>query len=206
MDTLTLQKKSQEIELTFIELFENVDNLITLLKQESSNEILNGSINEAQKLLSKIIPYQEFYKKLVDAKHEFEKIENNSKDIKSDEKQETEEISQKEVLDYDEEISNNDSDETDHSSFRLPILKALIFMGGSSEKDEVIEHVGKEFKGKLKNSDFEIQNGEKFERWILNLNYEAELMLNEGLLNDSSQKNTWEIAQKGIDYLSKYVK
>ena len=49
-----------EIKKNFNNLFDNVDNFITDLKLKSSEEILNGSITEAQKLLSKIIPYQNF--------------------------------------------------------------------------------------------------------------------------------------------------
>ena len=38
------------------------------MKLHSSEEILNGSVQEAQKLLSQILPYQNFYEKLVEAK------------------------------------------------------------------------------------------------------------------------------------------
>ena len=66
-----------EIKKNFNSLFDNVDNFITDLKLKSSEEILNGSIVEAQKLISKILPYQNFYEKLKDARQAFYEIEIN---------------------------------------------------------------------------------------------------------------------------------
>ena len=64
MDTEELNNTKEEIYSSFTSLFGNVDNLISEMKLKSSEEILNGSVEEAQKLLSQIIPYQKFYEKL----------------------------------------------------------------------------------------------------------------------------------------------
>ena len=204
-----------EIKKNFNILFENVDNFITDLKLKSSEEILNGSITEAQKLLSKIIPYQNFYEKLKIARQSFFDIEIQP-EVKNENKkhvqEETEEIYNdgseedfEEVIDN-EENSKQNNDVTSQNNFRIPILKSLIFLGGSSEENDVIEFVKKDLKTKLTKADFEIPEGYDKERWLTNMYFETATMVDEGLLVHESSNKKWEIAQKGIDYLSKYAK
>ena len=204
-----------EIKKNFNILFENVDNFITDLKLKSSEEILNGSITEAQKLLSKIIPYQNFYEKLKIARQSFYDIEIQP-EVKNENKKhvqdETEEIYNdgseedfEEVIDN-EENSKQNNDVTSQNNFRIPILKSLIFLGGSSEENDVIEFVKKDLKTKLTKADFEIPEGYDKERWLTNMYFETATMVDEGLLVHESSHKKWEIAQKGIDYLSKYAK
>ena len=204
-----------EIKKNFNILFENVDSFITDLKLKSSEEILNGSITEAQKLLSKIIPYQNFYEKLKIARQSFFDIEIQP-EVKNENKkhvqEETEEIYNdgseedfEEVIDN-EENSKQNNDVTSQNNFRIPILKSLIFLGGSSEENDVIEFVKKDLKTKLTKADFEIPEGYDKERWLTNMYFETATMVDEGLLVHESSNKKWEIAQKGIDYLSKYAK
>ena len=196
----------KEIKNTFSSLFKNVDDLITDLKLSSSEEILNGSITEAQKLLAKIIPYQTFYEKLKVAKLAFDEIEGDSENTKVLELDDFETLDQEGI---DVELKENvekKSSEMPQSSFRIPILKALIFLGGSSEEVEVIEFVKKDLKNKLTKEDFEIPQGEDKEKWLSNVYFETAQMMDEGLLSNEASKNKWEIAQKGIDYLGKYAK
>ena len=201
-----------EIKKNFNILFENVDNFITDLKLKSSEEILNGSITEAQKLLSKIIPYQNFYEKLKIARQSFYDIEIQP-EVKNENKkhvqEETEEIYNdgseedfEEVIDN-EENSKQNNDVTSQNNFRIPILKSLIFLGGSSEENDVIEFVKKDLKTKLTKADFEIPEGYDKERWLTNMYFETATMVDEGLFVHKSSNKKWEKAQKGIDYLSK---
>ena len=205
MDNEQLNKSKQEIDSLFASLFENVNNLISEMKHHSSEEILNGSVVEAQKLLSQILPYQKFYDKLQDTKNVFS-------DISSVPKEEIELVKEKmETLDQekiDKEVLkvNEESEITSQINFRIPVLKALIFLGGSSEEIEVTDFVKKEMKRKFTDEDLQVPNGDEKERWLSNLYFETATMIDEGLLNKESSNKNWEIAQKGIDYLSKYAK
>ena len=195
----------EEINETFNSLFGNVDNLISSMKQKSSEEILNGSVVEAQKLLNQILPYQTFYEKLQEAKKVFNQIGSVSAEDIAQAKEKIESLNQEEI-EKEVEKSNNKDEVTSQINYRIPILKALIFLGGSSEEIEVMEFVKKEMKNKFTEKDLDVPEGEEKERWISNLYFETATMVDEGLLSNEAPKNSWEIAQKGIDYLSKYAK
>ncbi len=204
---------ASKIKETFSNLFEDVNNLISEMKLKSSEEILNGSISEAQKLLGEIVPYQNFYEKLKVAKNAFDKIESKSEENEENVEATIEENSEEEVTEEEtaEEVENFEDDDkisiyTPQESFRIPILKALIYLGGSSEEEEIIEFVKKDMKNKLSQSDFDVPEGEDQERWKSSLYFETANMIDEGLLSNESTNKKWEIAQKGIDYLGKFAK
>jgi len=196
-----------KIKESFQTLFGEVDGLISELKLKSSEEILNGSVAKAQELLSQIVPYEKFYKRLKSAKDAFEEIENGSQLKDSEEETKiTEDIEVNKTEEVEEEKEDNDHpDFSSQENFRIPILKALIFLGGSSEEVDVTEFVKKDMKNKLTDIDQEIPDGEDKERWLSSVYFETATMIDEGLLNNDSSKK-WEIAQKGIDYLGKYGK
>lgn len=205
MDKEQLNKSKEEIVTSFSSLFENIDSLISEMKLHSSEEILNGSVEEAQKLLSQIIPYQKFYDELQSAKKAFDDINKVPQEEIELVKEKIEALDQEEI-DKEAQEANEESDITSQINFRIPVLKALIFLGGSSEEVEVTDFVKKDMKKKLTDKDLEIPDGEEKERWLSNLYFETATMVDEGLLSNESANNSWEIAQKGIDYLSKYAK
>lgn len=212
MNSKQLKKSQNEIDESFTSLFKNVDNLISEMKLASSEEILTGSVEEAQKLLQQILPYQKFYDKLNETKGVFDEISGVSKEDLEFAKEKIEALDQEEVdeevkvVNEVPEIIEEESEVTSQINYRIPILKALIYLGGSSEEIEVTEFVHKEMKEKFTQSDLEKPDDGDKENWLNNLYFETATMIDEGLLaNESSNKN-WEIAQKGIDYLSKYAK
>jgi len=86
------------------------------------------------------------------------------------------------------------------------ILSIYIIDEYSSEEIEVTDFVKKEMKKKLTEKDLEVPKGDDKERWLSNLYIETTTMIDEGLLSKESSNKNWEIAQKGIDFLSKYAK
>ncbi len=217
MNEEQITKSKEEINESFSSLFSSVDNLISDMKLQSSEEILNGSVVEAQKLLEQILPYQSFYEKLKETKDVFDKINSVPKEeieqVKEkiealDQKGNSEEVNKKQTQEgkkQKNEVQQPEDEVTSQINYRIPVLKALIYLGGSSEETEVTDFVKKEMKSKLTDKDKEIsENGDK-EVWLTNLYFETATMIDEGLLVKSSDKR-WEIVQKGIDYLSKYAK
>lgn len=156
MEDNKLENSKDIINSSFSSLFNEVDNLISGMKIKSSDEILNGSVAEAQKLLEQILPYQNFYDKLFDAKQVFDEIPNTILESVRPEIEEVEEV-------------NDNAEYTSQINFRIPVLKALIFLGGSSKENEVIDFVKKDMKNKLSERDYEISEGQEHAMWIINL-------------------------------------
>jgi len=205
LDNKQLNKTKEEVISSFTSLFSNVDNLISEMKLHGSEEILNGSVVEAQKLLGQILPYQNFYEKLEEAKRVFDSIESVPIEEIELVREKIEALDQEEI-DREVQEANNEDEITSQVNFRIPVLKALIFLGGSSEEIEVTDFVRKEMKKKLTEKDLETPKGDDKERWLNNLYIETATMIDEGLLSKESSNKNWEIAQKGIDFLSKYAK
>lgn len=212
VNTDQLDQNKAGINESFNSLFSSVDNLISEMKLLSSEEILNGSVVEAQRLLGQILPYQQFYEKLKETKKVFDDIDSIPKSEIESTKEKPETLDQEkineelEALNAESEELDNDSDITSQNNFRIPILKALIYLGGSSEEVEVTQFVQKEMKNKLTKKDLEILDGADKELWLNNLYFETATMVDEGLLTKEENAKNWEIAQKGLDYLSKYSK
>ncbi len=141
MNIKQLNKNKQEINESFTSLFGNVDNLIAEMKLTSSEEILNGSVVEAQKLLGQILPYQTFYEKLREAKNVFDEISGISKEDIKNVKEKIEALDQEEVNNEIVE-ANQESEITSQINFRVPILQKInrfpkILLEWDGEKGEL---------------------------------------------------------------------
>ncbi|GEM_PF-2242269 len=199
-----------EILHAFENVYDKINDYVSGLKQQSSDEILNGSLEKAQKLLNELVPYENVVKKLTEAKELFDQINKgqNGESGKVEEKNEqNDENDSDEFFDPQalEEETGNDV-LTPESEFRIPMLKGLIYLGGSAAIDEVIGFVKKDMKNKLTGKDTEIINDDGLEKWHESLLIESERMIEEGLITNEKKEGYWEIVQKGIDYLSKHGK
>lgn len=92
---------------------------------------------------------------------------------------------------------------TPEFAFRLPILQVLQQMGGSGKVNEVVNRVGKAMHDSLKSVDFEPLASEPNEqRWRNTAQWARLQLVEEGLLKDGSKRGTWEISDKGREFLS----
>lgn len=209
-NNISSQFSNEEIHSAFNLVFDTINGYVGNLKKESSDEILNGSIAKAQKLIDEILPYENVVKKLVEAKLLLENIHSgNGKSENQNESEKGDSVSGKQKTEDSTPEEGVDSDSmefTPKENFRVPILKALIYLGGSAAIDKVVEFVKKDMKKKLKEKDFEQVNDDGMEKWAENLFLESEEMKDEGLLNTEVKDGDWEIVQKGIDYLAKHGK
>lgn len=166
------------------------------IKKRSSDEILTGSISEAQKLLTQIEPIENAYRGLEEAQKDFlKRIEGIKVPSTSD--------APKESAPKSEKVSD---DVTPPENFRIPILKALIYLGGSAKVEDVTEFIERDMKKKFLVGDHEIDEASKEKRWIAAIKKEKAEMTKMSLLSNESEDDYWEIVQKGIDYLAKHGK
>ncbi len=188
-----------ELEKMINSIGEKVSDYVKSLKKQSSEEILNGSLEEAQKIISQILPIENEYKQMKMSHTSFLKVLNGKKIIDSSTKTKVSEKLEINKLDL------SGMDFTANETYRVPILKALIYLGGSAKLNDVIGFIEKEMKNKFKPADQE-KGTNGFEKlWIEMVNTEKENLVLEGLITEDKSGGQWEIVQSGIDYLAQHA-
>lgn len=193
MKTEKLSEKGSSIEKLINQLTNEIKEYLTALKEDSINEIMNGSIIRAQELLDKVLPIQNTSEELFALQSKLINLLNsNQKSAKSEIK-----FANNEKI---RETKNNQS----NVIIRSNILKALIYLGGNADLNEISDFVKREI---MKNGLVHekekpiIDDKEKLKKIITEESY---LMMKESLVIEDNLSKKWEILPAGIDSLSKY--
>jgi len=89
---------------------------------------------------------------------------------------------------------------TSQYEYRIPILKVIKQMGGKGKVRDILPKVKKIMEPKLTEEDFEKVSGNE-ERWRNHARWQRQVMVDDGLLDDSSPRGVWAITEKGKRYL-----
>ena len=189
-----------ELEKMINSIGEKVSDYVTSLKKKSSEEILNGSLLEAQNIISQILPIEKEYEQMAKCHTSFLDVLNSRVSIKISRNSNVSEKSELNKLDL------SDMDFTPSDTYRVPILKALIYLGGSAKLPDVAGFIEKEMKNKFKPADQEKGTNGFGKLWIEMVNTEKENMIKERLISEDKSGEQWEIIQSGIDYLAQHAK
>jgi restriction system protein len=94
---------------------------------------------------------------------------------------------------------------TTHEDFYVPLLQALLNLGGSGKTQKVVDEVGKLVKGKLKPKDFELlKTGSETVRWRNKVMWSRNNLVHQlGYMKSDSPRGVWAISEKGRVWLSK---
>lgn len=90
---------------------------------------------------------------------------------------------------------------TSLKEYRVPILRALVELGGSAPVDQALKKVEGLMSGVLKEIDYQMLPSRKEVRWRNTAKWERWSMVQDGLLNKEAPYGTWEITDKGREYL-----
>lgn len=90
---------------------------------------------------------------------------------------------------------------TPETDFWIPMLKAILELGGAGATQDVIDLVGRKMADQLNDYDREILRSGHEKRWRNTVKWARNNMVDEGLLRDDSPYGTWEISKKGRVYL-----
>lgn len=92
---------------------------------------------------------------------------------------------------------------TPEQSYRIPILKALVELGGEAPMQEVLKKVYEQMKTILKPVDLEPlpSDPKKTPRWKNTAMWERFNMVRDGLLRGDSPRGIWAITERGREYL-----
>ena len=87
---------------------------------------------------------------------------------------------------------------TPESAFRIPILKALVEVGGSGKSTEVLARVEPMIKNVLKKVDYQpLASDPDNLRWRNTAQWSRNILVKEGLLKEVERRGVWEITDKG---------
>ncbi len=196
---VTINKK--ELENLVFSINTKIGEYIQSLKHKSSEEILNGSIQEAQKIINQILPIESEFKKMDECHNSFLSILKNSGNTTSTKN--TQLNSEKGDL---SKLDLSEMDFTPSEYYRVPILKALIYLGGNAKLSDVAGFIEKEMKNKFKTADHEKGTSGFGKLWVEMVNREKESMVSEKLIMEDKKSEQWEIIQNGIDFLAQHAK
>lgn len=92
---------------------------------------------------------------------------------------------------------------TTHEEFCIPLLQALVNLGGSAKTKDAIDEVGRLMAGKLKPKDFEIlKSGTDTIRWRNKVMWARNSLVNQlGLMKSDTSFGMWAISDEGRRYL-----
>ncbi|GIV01952.1 MAG: hypothetical protein KatS3mg015_0782 [Fimbriimonadales bacterium] len=92
---------------------------------------------------------------------------------------------------------------TPEKAFRIPILAALVELGGSAKLGDVLDRVESAMRQTLKPCDFEpLPSDPNSVRWRNTAQWCRNTLVKEGLMKQNSPHGTWEISDKGRRYLA----
>ncbi len=94
---------------------------------------------------------------------------------------------------------------TPKEAYRIPILRALVELGGRAPVQNVLERVFTEMENRLKPVDLQpLPSNPKEPRWRNAAMWERLRMVKEGLLRSDSPRGIWEITKLGREYLRRH--
>jgi hypothetical protein len=93
---------------------------------------------------------------------------------------------------------------TPQKEYFLPILRSLVEIGGAGKVSAIMEIVGKQIEGILKDVDLQpIPGKPSVPRWRSTALWARRALIKEGLIKPHSPKNTWEITEAGREFVKK---
>jgi restriction system protein len=93
---------------------------------------------------------------------------------------------------------------TPEKKFILPILEALIELGGEAHIKDVLEHVHAKMKNILNSYDYENLSSNNQKRWEITTQWVKHKMVEEGLLDRNVPRGIWKITEKGRKFYQEH--
>lgn len=95
---------------------------------------------------------------------------------------------------------------TPSEEFYLPLLQALVDLGGSAPANIVVERVGEIMKNVLNDYDrMPLDSNPNELRWEKKTHWARFHLVQRGLLSNQSEKGIWEITESGRDWLEEHL-
>jgi restriction system protein len=93
---------------------------------------------------------------------------------------------------------------TPNGEFRMPILRALIEMGGSGNCNDVLDRVHEMVRDRLNSTDYTYSETVSVPKWRHAAQWERNTMKDDGLIKKGSPRGIWEITSYGKEYYNSH--
>jgi len=90
---------------------------------------------------------------------------------------------------------------TPQSAYCVPILRALVALGGEANLEAVLEHVRATLADQLNTYDLDTLADGKTVRWINTAHWARNALREEGLIRDDTPRGVWSISDAGRKWL-----
>jgi hypothetical protein len=87
-----------------------------------------------------------------------------------------------------------------HRRFRIPVLQALISLGGKETTARVVDEVGRILADQLTEQDRQVRANGDID-WRYSCRWARQDLVNEGLMRSDSPHGVWEISTQGREYI-----
>jgi len=176
-------------------LLEELDRIIPELNDQGKQLLDQKKYDEAHDIINKAQSVVEFQKKVVSLRDEWV-----SMDVPSSRKAPT--VFDDNIFTVVQLKKIADGKRTSEEEFKIPILKALVDLGGSATKGNVIDVLEISMVNQLNEFDWQTLSSSNNEiRWKNTAAWARNEMVDEGLLSDKSAYGLWEITPAGRNYL-----
>lgn len=169
-------------------LLEEIETTIVILKDKQVSSIENGAYDNAKKIIEQISALEKFRDKVKNLQKEWQKSF-SSLFAKTSNKRKSKNKLKKGLR-------------TPEDAFRIPILEALVEVGGAASVSKVLELVESKMKNILNQYDY-LPLSSNTVRWKNTAQWCRNTMVKEGLLISDSPRGIWKISEKGREYLKK---
>ncbi len=173
-------------------LLEEIESYYHQLSEEGAEALKNEKLEKAKKLLTAAEQISAFKKKVKNLQDEWIKV--HQRTIQSLKHKLRRRGKRKRT-------KLPKGSKTPAHAYRLPLLEALVELGGSAPKQEVINIVGKKMKDRLLPVDLAPLPSGREIRWQNTVAWCRHLLIKEGLLKNNSPRGLWEISERGRAFL-----
>jgi len=187
-----------EVAVAFDIVLEEIENAIATLNQEGGQAFQSGKYEVAKDLMEKGSQMVAFRQKVSDLQKEWinlfaAAVPKRVSRRRRRSRQATERL--KRGL------------RTPEDNFRIPILQALVDLGGSASMGDVLNKVEEEMRTQLNAYDRQpLPSDPTQTRWRNTAQWARNAMVKEGLLSATSPRGVWEITQAGRKWLAAAVR
>ena len=176
-----------EINIAFEILLEEVEGVVNVLNEDGARAFRSGDYDKASGLIEQATRLTDFRERVRSLQREWQSVY-APRAPRRRKKQKRRKVATRLPRGL----------RTPEDAFRMPILEALVELGGSAGITEVIDLVGAKMGEKLNKYDRQFMPSDPNQiRWRNTVQWSRFALVREGLLEADSPRGVWEISPKG---------